>query len=505
MTDWVKMMENTVVVVGGGIGGLTAAALLGSSGYDVQILEASREWGGCAGKFQRGKALFPVGATLGMGFEKEGIHQRIFTYLGIESPSHLLLERVMDIYLPDQTLTLHRNRVTHVNELKKAFPESADQISHFFMEVYRVAKEIRKLMGSLPVLPPQTLKEWMELMISLRPGTLTLIPSFKETMSHLLKKYNLHDHSSFKHYIDGQLIDSMQVGSDQCSLLMGCLALDIYHEGAFYLEGGLFQIAHNLVNAAESVGVNASLGKKVVGIDREDLDHHWVVTDHRGNEYRANHVICNVPVQALESLFPSKYGPKFKSYLKGKGLEEVWGTMSLYLLLKEEVLPEDLPLFSQVCTSENGNMTEGDHLFLSLSHPEDRKRAPEGFRTLTISTHTKLDNWNSKEKYDSYKAELQEKMLDSIKTVIPSIKKGIVELYPGAPKAWERFTNRPGGRVGGFPQTNDHALFKSLSHRTPLTNIWVCGDSVFPGAGTLGVSVSGYHIFHSITGKKLPE
>ncbi|WP_226675049.1 FAD-dependent oxidoreductase [Rossellomorea aquimaris] len=498
-------MENTVVVVGGGIGGLTAAALLGSAGYQVQLLEASREWGGCAGKFQRGKALFPVGATLGMGFEKGGIHQRIFTYLGIEFPPHLLLERVMDVHLPNHTLTFHRNREIHVNELKKAFPEIANQISHFFREVYRIAKEIRKLMGALPALPPQTMREWLELVVSLRPGSLTLIPFFKETMFHLLKKYNLHDHSSFKHFIDGQLIDSMQVGSDHCSLLLGCLALDIYHEGAFYLEGGLYQIAHNLVNAAESVGVNASLGRKVVDIDRDDQDHQWVVSDHRGNEYRAKHVICNVPVQALESLFPSNYGAKLKNYLKGKDLEAVWGTMSLYILLKEEVLPDDLPLFSQVCTIQNENMTEGDHLFLSWSHPEDRNRAPEGFRTLTVSTHTSLNNWNTKEKYDCYKEQLQEKMLDSIEAVIPSIRKGIVELYPGAPKAWERFTGRPGGMVGGFPQTNEYALFKSLSHRTPLKNIWICGDSVFPGAGTIGVSVSGYHVFHSITGKKLPE
>jgi phytoene dehydrogenase-like protein len=171
--------------------------------------------------------------------------------------------------------------------------------------------------------------------------------------------------------------------------------------------------------------------------------------------------------------------------------------------LKEESLPESYPLFSQICASPNGNMTEGDHLFLSLSHPNDRKRAPKGFRTLTVSTHTKLEEWKTKEKYDSYKENLKEKLINSIESVIPTIRDSIVDIYPGAPKAWERFTGRPGGIVGGFPQSNDHALFKSLSHRTPLKNIWVCGDSVFPGAGTIGVSVSAYHVFHSITGRKL--
>ncbi|WP_430070976.1 FAD-dependent oxidoreductase [Priestia aryabhattai] len=41
-------MQKQVVVIGGGIGGLTAGALLAKHGYEVTVLEASREWGGCA-------------------------------------------------------------------------------------------------------------------------------------------------------------------------------------------------------------------------------------------------------------------------------------------------------------------------------------------------------------------------------------------------------------------------------------------------------------------------
>ncbi|MHA7139253.1 FAD-dependent oxidoreductase [Rossellomorea arthrocnemi] len=496
-------MKNSVVVIGGGIGGLTAAALLGREGYSVRILEASREWGGCAGKFQRGKALFPVGATLGMGFEKGGIHQRIFQYLGIEPPTSLMLDQVMDIHLPDKTLIFYRDRETHVNELKKSYPEISEKLSPFYEEVFRIATEIRKLMVSLPTLPPKTMKDWMELALSLKPGSLTLLPAFQKTMLDLLEKHLIHEHSPFKHFIDGQLIDSMQTTSDHCSLLMGCLALDIYHEGAFYLEGGLFQIAHSLVRASESFGVSATLGRKVIEIKRDGNE--WKVVDHRGDDYRANHVICNVPVQNLEKLFPPNYMKILKNYGKGKDNGAMWGTMSLYMLLREESLPGSLPFFQQICTSPAGNMTEGDQLFLSLSHPRDRQRAPEGFRTLTVSTHTNLSHWDTKVKYDSYKETLQMKMIDAIETVIPSIRDSLVDLYPGAPKAWERFTSRPSGIVGGFPQTNDHALFNSLSHHTDLENVWVCGDSVFPGAGTIGVSVSGYHVFHSITGRSLPK
>jgi phytoene dehydrogenase-like protein len=43
-----------VLVVGAGIAGLTAAALLAKQGRSVVLLEAHHQSGGCAGTFRRG-------------------------------------------------------------------------------------------------------------------------------------------------------------------------------------------------------------------------------------------------------------------------------------------------------------------------------------------------------------------------------------------------------------------------------------------------------------------
>jgi len=40
-------MHKQVIVIGGGIGGLTAGALLAKHDYEVTVLEASREWRLC--------------------------------------------------------------------------------------------------------------------------------------------------------------------------------------------------------------------------------------------------------------------------------------------------------------------------------------------------------------------------------------------------------------------------------------------------------------------------
>lgn len=103
------------------------------------------------------------------------------------------------------------------------------------------------------------------------------------------------------------------------------------------------------------------------------------------------------------------------------------------------------------------------------------------------------------EKYKTNKLQLESKIIEKTKIAFPTIENQIILQLSGTPKTWERFTHRPEGMVGGFPQTTRDSLFYTLSHRSPLKNAWMCGDSIFPGAGTIGASISGYHVFRSIT------
>ena len=52
-----------MIVIGGGIAGRTAAALLAHDGVAVTLFAAHRQAGGCAGTFRRGPWIFDVGAT----------------------------------------------------------------------------------------------------------------------------------------------------------------------------------------------------------------------------------------------------------------------------------------------------------------------------------------------------------------------------------------------------------------------------------------------------------
>ena len=58
------------------------------------------------------------------------------------------------------------------------------------------------------------------------------------------------------------------------------------------------------------------------------------------------------------------------------------------------------------------------------------------------------------------------------------------------PRGFARWTGRPRGMVGGLGQHPSRFGPFGLASRTPMEGLWLCGDSLHPGEGTAGVSLS---------------
>ncbi|MCM3788694.1 hypothetical protein M3221_09795 [Domibacillus indicus] len=141
----------------------------------------------------------------------------------------------------------------------------------------------------------------------------------------------------------------------------------------------------------------------------------WTTVDERGNEYHAKHIIFSGSIQQLPSLVNGLSGRHRK--LPGR---PTWITHTLYLLLDGALIPDSFPPFRQISSDSR---SEGSHLFMSLSAKYDRLWAPEGKRTMTVSTHSSPDHWQTKQEYDAYKEKLTEKMLAMIGSVYPNFRK----------------------------------------------------------------------------------
>lgn len=92
-----------VVVVGGGIGGLTVAALLSARGLSTCVLERQSQVGGCIGRVEFSGFEFEPGMGVYTSFGKDEIYERIFAELPVEVPRTSLVMQPYVVRLADGT------------------------------------------------------------------------------------------------------------------------------------------------------------------------------------------------------------------------------------------------------------------------------------------------------------------------------------------------------------------------------------------------------------------
>src|SRR5437879_13603718 len=129
-------MDFEVIVIGGGIGGLTTAALLAARGLNVCLFERQSRVGGCVANFEHLGYTFEPTAGLYSGWEPAGIYEKIFSELPVEPPNVQALSPAFVVRLPDGTdVAVAVSERQFEDELRQAFPECAEPAVAFYRKL----------------------------------------------------------------------------------------------------------------------------------------------------------------------------------------------------------------------------------------------------------------------------------------------------------------------------------------------------------------------------------
>ena len=490
------MRNSEVVVVGAGIAGLTSAAILSKQGLSVNLIESHTQSGGCAGTFKRKNYIFDVGATQVAGLEKGGIHSRIFNFLDVPSPEATILDPACIVDLNDggQSIPIWYEKSKWIAEQEKQFPGS----SRFWKLCTLIHQSNWIFANNNPVLPISNFWDFSQLLKALVPSNLVTGILLKSTIFDLLRICGLSKNERLIKFLNLQLKLYSQEDVYNTAALYGSTVLQMCQQphGLWHLKKSMQSLSEALETSLRKTGVKIIFGQKVDSINFDDVNMCWeVYANSKKNSfiYHAKDLIYTAPPQSLLKHLkdPLKGKKSYKNRLNN--LPDPSGALVFYSALKKENLKKTNSNHYQFVSNEFGS------LFVSISNDGDG-RAPEGEITLIASIFTKTKDW-----FDLDKKHYLKKKNDFLKKISLELESQF-DIDPGnwlhrelaTPLGFQKWTNRPNGIVGGLGQNPDIFGLFGLSSRTPFEGLWLCGDSIYPGEGTAGVSQSALMVSRQI-------
>jgi C-3',4' desaturase CrtD len=490
-----------IAVIGAGIAGLTAAALLQHDGARVLLLEAHDKPGGCAGYFSiedktLGPFTFAAGATVALGFEDNGLHRRVFDYLKVPCAATLLPG--LRLLLPSREIIFRQNAKRWKAE-RQTLPGNRRNQELFWHLQETLADAGWAALSRLPSLPLQTSRDWKRNLALAHPRLLPLLPFLHRTSGDILRILRLQNDREFVALLNLLLIITTQQESNKVPFTNACSGLDLFRHGGYHLRGGIGSIAQLLQQSFERDGGTLKFQERALHVQkvRDGFEIHIAKST-----YHAQRVIANLPLPQVKNLIdlPPRAQNNCDEMLSR--CPAPWGAVTIYAAVREEVLPRDnegnIWQHSQALLDYEAKPGEGRDVFVSLSAPNDQLQAPSGWRALTASTHTHLSDWENLTpgQYREQKKQWREKLLNGVRRLIPDFDAGRKFVLCGTPSTWEHYAQRRG--VGGVPQTLSNTNFRALSSRLGVRNFYVAGDWTFPGQGTVACALSGINVWREI-------
>ena len=495
------MPEESIIVVGGGIAGLTGAALLAKEGYSVTLVEAHTQLGGCAGTFQRGTYTFDVGATQVAGLEKGGIHHRLFNYLDIPLPKAKILDPGCAVFLGDGTgpINLWHDPLRWKKERQEQFPGSET----FWSLCTQIHKSNWAFVERDPILPVRSFWDLSQLISAIRPSNLLTGVLSKLTVADLLLITGCQRDRRLRRFLDLQLKLYSQESACRTAALYGATVLQMaqFPRGLWHLHGSMQILSDLLRNSFLRDGGKLLIGHRVSKIVIEkDLNIFSIdVVNRKKNliNLNASDIVFSLPPQSLLELIPIDGGlsTTYRAYINK--LPKPSGALVFYGALSRSTLPSDCPSHIQIFDEKFGS------LFISISIENDQ-RAPAGMATLISSIFVDIDQWSNldSESYVYKKNMLLKEITTLINSHLDLSETSWTHQELSTPRSFARWTGRPCGIVGGLGQHPSQFGPFGLSSRTPLKGLWLCGDSIYPGEGTAGVSQSAMMVVRQLMESK---
>jgi phytoene dehydrogenase-like protein len=520
------------IIIGAGMGGLVCGNLLAYKGYKVLIVEKNHDPGGYCTHFTRKGYTFDAAVHFFNGCEPGGMVFEILKKFNAEDCVEFIkLDEIFHWVNPKYQTDFHAptSLQEYVDRLADLFPNDAENIRKFYKKYTKVAKFM------LAWIKAEGLTKKIFLVLGNLLTFVLFLRCFKKTVADIIAPYVKSSNTAL-YEIMTALSVFFSLAPEKLSaltFLVGTLCLFI--EGAYYPRGGTGNFSRALADIFVKRGGTLMLqteatrvifsDKKVTGI---------VVKDKRGQKKKLSTrvLVSNSDVTTLvtdlcpTSTFPASYLQKINS--RNPATSAVMVYVGLNLDLKKYNITE-YEYWAASWGGDNSpelieyaiNTADYSKLYggpLSITSNIDPTCCPPGKSVFTtiyyaISEPFKkvLDEGERRgDQYKALKAKIAEQFISQISHAlsIPDLAEHIEVIEVATPITMKRYTQCRDGSCVGWEVTPEQMMAGQVSQKTPVPNLFLCGQWAGFGGGISPVMTSGdvaSHLASKYLAKKIKK
>jgi phytoene dehydrogenase-like protein len=470
-----------IVIIGSGIGGLSAGIILSLLNFRVTVVEKNQLPGGLMRSYRRSGFDCPVGVhyvgalgenePLGKMFHVLGIPvDELFTPMGREGiiDRYIFDDLVFD--LPTSIDALEKN-------LRSAFPEHKTALNI-------IMKNLREI--SQRMMAPSFL---------LNQGDPFQNMDYYQSMGELLDKLQVSAGLRAVLSVPCQLIG---VPINDCPVIFHHMVLASYLFSSWRLKESGNKMAEAFVRRFQELGGSLILNNGVKKISLIEGKVAGVILE-SGINLPADAVVAAIhPKILLELLDMDALRPSFRQRISG--LRETEGVIAIQIIVDAAAHPEINHNIYRLHRNENGIIEAG--VFCQL-----RGGNSHGFNLLSIITKSLYSEWSQWENtvsgrrgkaYEEKKLSLARHLLQKAEEIFGDLKDAqILDIY--TPLTIRDYVNCPEGSCYGVMRSSQQLLKVASLNNMPLSGLCLAGQNAL-APGVLGSIMGSFNAARQIIG-----
>ena len=484
VADLDSVAGESVVVIGGGFGGLSTACYLADAGADVTLLEKNEQLGGRASRLERDGFRFDMGPSW---YLMPDVFEHFFGYFGKSPDDYYELERLDPHY---RIFFKDGDRVDMVPDLeqnKQVFegyePGAADALDRY-LEKSRENYEIG--MEHFVYEDRNTVRDFLDPSLAKYAWGLSLLGSMQD---HVEKYF---DHPKLQQIMQYTLV-FLGGAPNNTPALYNLMSHVDFNMGVYYPEGGLGAVVDAIVDLGDELGVDYRTGTPATAIKgrrggfkvetpEADFLADLVVSD-ADYAFTEQELLPEQKRQYDEDYWDSRtYAPSaFLLYLGVEGDVDPLAHHSL-------VLPTDWDDHFETIF-EDPQWPDDPAYYLCVPSQTDDTVAPEGHSNLFALVPIAAGLEDTPELRQTYRDLVLDDIADN--TGVDIRDRIVLEETFCVNDFADRYNSREGTALGLAHTLRQTALFRPPHHSETVDGLYFTGSFTTPGIGVPMCLISG--------------